>query len=392
VRFILLLALTGSAAGAQQVTVPKSTISRYLRVVPRTDSLRIARNSVITKVGIAADSQIRLRPGDVLVLPTQPRPASDTSGGEHIDLPNRYVTLEANSTALLNLSLRVSVLAGGLRYDPSRNVFAGILLVGLQDSARPHERVRLSGPIEVQVMGEAEGVEPGLLRLTHTNVPFATVRLQARSPGDTLHVVIRPVFDPTGVPTGVPVIRPTLRIRASPARIEGFGLETATLTLSADEEFKGRLVVLTVSRGRLAADTLRLAESGVAVTTVRSGGWGAARVEGDVGNVAHGELALYYVFPWSFLVAGITGGAIGALVRMRRVGHRKGRSFAADMLLGSAAGLLAAVALALGVNLTGIDLNVRFGEAAVFLVSALGAALDLPALAPLREKLAKPRT
>ena len=182
-----------------------------------------------------------------------------------------------------------------------------------------------------------------------------------------------------------------LRIRASPARIQGFGLETATLTVVVDDQLKGRLLVLAATRGRLDADTLRLSESGVAVTTVRSGGWGEARIDGDVGSLAHGELILYYVFPWSVLVAGILGGAIGALVRMRRVGHRKGRSFAADMLLGSAAGLLAAIALALGVNLVGINLNVRFGEAAIFLVAALGAALDLPALAPLRARLASPR-
>jgi hypothetical protein len=189
----------------------------------------------------------------------------------------------------------------------------------------------------------------------------------------------------------VTVPKTMLRIRASPARIEGFGLETATLTIAANEELKGRLLVLAVSRGRLDADTLRLSESAVAVTSVRSAGWGEARVEGDVGSLAHGELVLSYAFPWSFLGAGIFGGAIGALVRMRRSGHRQGRSFAADMLLGSAAGLLAAVALALGVNLVGLDLNVRFGEAAIFLFAALGAALDLPGLARLREKLASPR-
>jgi len=392
VRLVLLLAvLPPIAASAQQVTIPKSTISGRLRTIPRGDSLRIARASGVDKVAVAVDSQIKIRPGEVIVIPNRAHPMADTTGGAHVDLPNRYLTLQANSTALLNLGLRVSVLGGGLRFNPAQNAFTGDVLVGLEDSARPHERIRLSGPLEVQVIGDAEHIEPGLLRFTHTNVPFERVHLQARSPGDTLRVVVQPVFDPTGVPTGVPVIRSALRIRVSPARIQGFGLETATLSVSADDELRGRLAVLTTNSGRLAADTVRLTE-GVALTTIRSAGWGPAHVEGEVGSVARGEVDVYYVFPWSFLVAGILGGAIGALVRMRRVGHREGRSFAADMALGSAAGLLAAVALALGVNLTGIDLNVRFGEAAVFLVSALGAALDLPALAPLRQKLARKRT
>jgi hypothetical protein len=45
------------------------------------------------------------------------------------------------------------------------------------------------------------------------------------------------------------------------------------------------------------------------------------------------------------------------------------------------------VAYAIGLNLTGVDLSVRVGEAAVLVVSALGAAFNLPGLAALRKAM-----
>ncbi len=49
---------------------------------------------------------------------------------------------------------------------------------------------------------------------------------------------------------------------------------------------------------------------------------------------------------------------------------------------------MSAVAYAIGLNLTGINLNVRVGEAAVLVVAALGAGLELPGLMGLRKRLA----
>ena len=87
--------------------------------------------------------------------------------------------------------------------------------------------------------------------------------------------------------------------------------------------------------------------------------------------------------PWPFLVAAILGGVGGTLLRRRR------RKLAlADFVAGVVAGLVSALAYAIGLNLTGFNLNVRFGEVVVLVVAALGAALELPGLTGLRKRLA----
>ena len=55
------------------------------------------------------------------------------------------------------------------------------------------------------------------------------------------------------------------------------------------------------------------------------------------------------------------------------------------------AGVVSAVAYAIGLNLTGVDLSVRVGEATVLVVAVLGATLDLPGLAVIRKRFEVPQ-
>jgi hypothetical protein len=274
-----------------------------------------------------------------------------------------------------------------MSYDPVSRDFVGVMLIGLEDSLRRGQQLTLSTPIAVQVTGDADGYDPMDLSILHTNVPYARVKIRATSPKDTVRILVQPTFDPAGVHTPIPVARPPMQVRVSQPAIQGFGLQTAKVTISVTGAPEGLPVVVWSTRGRLDTDTLSLSAQGVASTNVRSEGLGQATVHAELGQLASGLVPIEYEVPWGFLVAAILGGLLGAFIRRRR-DETKDKASRADLPLGVAFGLLGAVAYALGLNLTGAELSVRFGEAATFLIASLSAAFDLPGLEGLRAKLA----
>lgn len=378
--------VSGRCVAQARVTVPKSTIAGHLRTAGPGEMLRVVKRAGVDTLMVTADSSAAIRVGDVLVVPTGSRATIDTVAGNHVDLPNRYVQADVTGQQLLTLSLRVAITGGGLRYDSSSQAFVGSVLVGLEDSMRPLERLSLSQPIPLQVTGDAEVVDPESFQLTHTNVPFASIRIRARPASDTVRLLIQPTFDPMGVPTPIPVMRPRIDLHASPEAVSAFGLQPATLTINAPA-LAGSAVVISSNRGSLDRDTLTLSDHGIAVTRIRSGAPGMARVRVAVGQIATGATVINFAIPWTFAVASLLGGLVGALIRGRLRNHRGARGVRTDLLLGLASGTLAAAAYTLGLNLTGFELDVRVGDAATFVVSALGAALDVPGLGRVRKAL-----
>ncbi len=169
--------------------------------------------------------------------------------------------------------------------------------------------------------------------------------------------------------------------------VEGLGLEVVKVTVTVPEFLRGDSVALSLSsdRGGLDDATLIVPRSGTAETSLRSRGLGKNTLRVSLGDIAVGEAVVTYGFPWSFLVAALLGSVLGTLIARR--GRQRAR---VDLSLGVLTGVLCAVAYAIGLNLTGLDINVRVGEAAVLVVAAVGAAFDLPGLAPLRKNLGQP--
>lgn len=390
VPLVFALGVPGDAcAQAAGVTLKRSDILRRARLDTTIGNLRVARAGRIDTVATSAE-QVTLRRGDVLVVPTARPPTYDSSAGAtpHVDLPTQYVMLDRAGTTVLTLSVRFEPQGGGLRYDADARRFRGTVLIGLEDSTRRSEQVQLS-PVEIEFTTDADEVTPQRVRIAHTNIPFVEVQVRALDPGDTVSLHIRPVFDPDGQHAPLPVVRPAITIDPSPARIQGFGLETTTLTVTLPPAVGAPPVAIALSADPGALDTtlLAIAAGGVGVTRLRSVGTGAAVVRARFGSVASGETSVMFVFPWPFLVAAVLGGAAGAVLRARRPRDKPGRLrlFPIDLLVGALTGVVVAAAYAVGVNVLGLTLSVRVGEAAVFVLAVVGGYRGAPGV--LRERL-----
>lgn len=336
-----------------------------------------------------------VRPGDVIAVPTgtgvkrDSSPGSATNGSatdEHVDLPVRLVTVDRSGTQVLTLSIRVAAEGGGLTFNEATKDFSGDVLIGIEDSARRNEQIALGRPMELQITSDAGRVEPQTIRIAHTNIPWQRVKLVARSPRDTVHVVIRAVFAPDGHAAPILVDRPRIEVRPAAANIQGLGLEAVRVTVTVPQFLRGDTVTLTLwsDNGGLDASTLRIPPSGTAEVGLRSSGLGRNTIHAEISGIALGQAPIRYTLPWPFLLAAVLGGVLGTLIR-----RREKRLARADFVAGIVAGLFSAVAYAIGLNVTGIDLNVRVGEAAVLVVATLGAGLDLPGLMAIRKRVAE---
>ena len=385
-----LLTMVGTPLAAQWQWIPRSVLRESAARAVVKDTVHVVRANRTDTVAVTTAQGVPIKKGEVVVVETEPAAQPDSAATDpypHMDQPGRYFVL-GSAGGLLNLRLRVSV-GRGLRYDRDAGAYVGEITVGLEDTVRLTEQVTLSTPIEIQVTGEADRLDPGNFEIGHTNLPYTRVTVRANAPRDTVYLVVQPTFNPTGERTPVPVERLPVQVRTSQPAIQGFGLQTATVTIRIPGAPAGIPLVVWSTRGRLEADTLTLAASGMAVTRVRSEGIGAATVHAELGQLASGLTPIRYTVPWTFLAAAVLGGLLGAVIRRHRE-ETKRRASKADLPVGICFGLLGAVAFALGLNLFGLDISVRIGEAATFLAAAASAALDLPGLTGLRAKFATP--
>jgi len=386
--FFLILARAGDA---QSMLVRRTDIVRHggvdAKALETARFLNHGTSDTLTK----ADS-VRLRPGQYVIIPTGTVATRDSAPGpvrdKHVDLPVRVITVDPSGTQLLTLTIRVAAEGAGLVFDAATHRFSGLVLIGLEDSLRRNKKIELgTGGMDLQVTSNAGQVVPQNVSITHTNIPWDTVRVVALNPHDTVQLVIRAVFNPEGYAAPILVDRPSIDVRPASSNVQGLGLEATPVSVTIPMSLRGDTVTVTLwsDRGGLDAGTIRIPPSGTNEVGLRSSGIGRNTVHAEIAGVASGQAPVRFTLPWPFLVAAILGGVLGTLIRRRQ--RRQAR---ADFVAGIVAGLVSAVAYAIGLNLTGINLNVRVGEAAVLVVAALGAGLELPGLTGLRKRLAAP--
>ena len=312
----------GAALGtlAVSIAVPLAAQQPWIprEVLQQTDRVRVIKGGRVDTV--TGDRPVPIKRGEVVVVPGPGQTTIDSTPGDstrHVDLPNRYWVLGRGGETL-TLRVRVGFSGRGLRYDRTLGAFVGELIIGLEDSLRPREQISLSAPILVQVTGGADAFEPSDFSIQHTNLPYQRIRVRADEPADTMiHVVVQPTFDPTGVRTPIPV-QPPLEVSASHPRIQGFGLQTATVRVVMSNPPEGAKVMLRSKGGQLDQDTVSRSAGGLAVTRLRSGGIGKDTVRAQLGHLVGHFTAVDYSFPWPFLIAAVLGGALGAFIRGRR--------------------------------------------------------------------------
>jgi hypothetical protein len=168
----------------------------------------------------------------------------------------------------------------------------------------------------------------------------------------------------------------------SPASIDGFGVETSSVTLRAEglPSPKVRAVILAATQGRLLETRLTLDESGIAATELRSQGTGVASISARSPPLLAAEpITIPFGVPWAFLISALLGGAVGGTIRFARARLKGGEASPLDVVIGLLVGLVAAGLGVLGRNVTDFDVGPVANELAVFLVAA-GAGLTGPSV------------
>lgn len=349
------------------------------------------------RVGPLGDSSVTLRRRELLTF-TSRTPARVTRLGSRTRWALPYQLLvpsqpaqgesvptigpsESSSTSHLRLAAEIE--GGGLRFRASEGAFIGTLLVGLEDVDHPEADETLPAAVHVQLVADADSVAPGELSLSHTNVssfqPVTVKQIEAR---DSLRVHVRPDFDPAGTDIWLPVQRSQITLKPSPVRIQGFGLEVATLVaeLPPGSRPDGQ-VVFTSTMGNPQPNQAA-ARSGVVTSSIRSRGSGLARITADCPPLLSGEAEIDFQWPLAFLIAALLGGALGGFAGQRATPRKTGRTSLRHGLSGVAVGIIVAAAYAAGMNLLPASLVVgtNVSEAAVFVIAALGGVLGLPYL------------
>jgi hypothetical protein len=367
--FVAVLLLTAGRTAAGQV-VSRADLARLRAQAVRLPVIVQAGREHADTLRPEVDS-LRLRPGQVLVAQLQ-----DTS---HRFLPFLFLTTDPGGSR--PLALRPYVEAAPLEFTGT--AFRGSVALGLIDTLQPDRAVTLTAPIWFHLSAEAGEVSPPDVPIRHTSFPPSAVIVTAAAPVDSLRLLVQPALTLTPIVTWLAVHRTLLAVEPATAHILGFGLGRTELHVSLPPQAgpARRDIVLSARHGAPDPSVVSLAGGETGRSAIRSSGVGRDTVTATSGPLRSAPLELVYGWPVLFFVAALLGGVVGSVMEceaiLRRGSPASRRAF---VVSGVAAGLFAAVAIAIGLNVTGVDLPETSGEAVVFVVAALGTVLGLRGL------------
>jgi hypothetical protein len=373
----LLLSFAVGRGAAGQV-VSRADMAR-LRAHARTTPVVIRAGSLRADTLRSAVDSMRLLPGQVIVAEMKDSPPPAVPPSTRRFLPLLFLTEDLHATRAL--ALRPYVEGEPLEFTGA--AFRGTVSLALVDTLQPDRTDTLTTPIWFHISTDAGDVNPADVAVRHTSLPpYATV-ITAASPGDSVRVLVQPALTLSPVATWLAVRRTLVQVVPATARIMGVGLATTELhvSLPAEAGSNRRDVVLSARHGVPQPSVVQLAGGESGVSVIRSSGVGRDTVVATSGPLRSEPLELVYAWPLLFLIASLLGGIVGSLMdaaAVRRRGTTASRR--AYVVSGLAAGVFAAVATVIGLNVTGVDLPATSGEAVVFVVAALGAVLGLRGL------------
>lgn len=323
------------------------------------------------------ESFVALREGMILVARNGDVAIPETDQPYRFDLPYRFLITEPATGSTRDLRAVAQIEGGGMRFDPREQIYTGSVLIGLEDCQAPKRRDSLGREVIIQLVSDARIVRPDTLSLNHTSIPFERVHIETPSIKEKVRLTIMTEFDNKGVNFFLPVQQ--IDVMVSPHRIPGLGLATATVIIQAPTAFIGQIRKLNLStnRGNLETHQVELDNNGAGRTKIRSAGVGDAIIE-----VVHPDYVaafgqVEYAWPIGFVASALLGGLVGGTVAKLR-DKKSRRPFWKWFVRGIFVGLIVAVAYALGVNVTNIDVGTHSNEAAVFVIAAFGALFGIP--------------
>jgi hypothetical protein len=241
----------------------------------------------------------------------------------------------------------------------------------------------LPQPAEIVISAPVEHVEPDALSLAETAV-WKRVVLRTAHPPETAAARVYSSVDSDGLALDIGIDRPSLSVAIDRPSIQGLGLETAEVTVSASglPDPKEQEVELSVTRrGGLEDVIVSLNAQGFATTKLRSIRIGPTEVRARSPLLGEALSApIEFEPPWAFAIAALVGGGAGAWLK-RLTGARRakpGRVVGAALISGVGGSVLCAS----GINLLQLELPAVGGEALVAGLALLFALAGLRAPKP----------
>jgi hypothetical protein len=316
-----------------------------------------ARDEILLKGAIAAQEALQ--------------PALSVEGSSLITLPG---LVRMASTAEPDLQLKPFILVNQPLQRNAAGNFEGELLIGVTEIVDSGMTRRLPTPLLFQIVGAVRSI-PEKVLVDTTSPPFRKVRVIVDAIQDKVAKLrIVSVIDRAGTEVTLPLAG-ELNVDTESGSIEGFGLETTTIHVSATAlpNAKGRLVALRVNpSGYLQEGALELDANGNAKTVLRSDGFGKAQIRATSPELKTAVSEIDFRFPYRTLAASIVGGLLGALASFMTTPQKQRRPI---MRIGGGAlfGVLVFLAYAVGVNILPIQPKVTVGSIVVMAVSGFGA-------------------
>lgn len=359
------------------ISLPGQTQTRIIRrSEAESEKLKLVKPTGITQIAPTVNT-IRIRPGEYLF-----ERVGDRATIQRIaDDKNRYILplriYGVNSSGEdLNLDVVIED-EGGMRYDQADNRFEGMLHIGLLDRDSPDAPQQgIPNGIDLLVINEQGGIDPsGNLHIDHTNLPFEPVTAHVITPQDPVKIKIRTSFDPEPESIELSVIRPRISLKTSRDVIKGWGLETADVNILVEgfPDPEGMVVILESTKGGLESTRLTLDKNGTAITKIRSTGIGEAKITASMANAENAQADISFAYPWLFFLIALIGGLVGSAIKILQDKIGSAKAIVGRLALGILIAIVVAAAFTVGVNLVGITLKAKFGEAVVFVIAALGA-------------------
>ena len=274
------------------------------------------------------------------------------------------------------LQLKMIALVGKkLVYDATHNMFVGSIWLGVNEIVGGRPPRQLVTPVDFEILN-ADSATPTEIRVSRTGAPYQQVQLQLAAAEDAkVNIASNLAPDPFDVPLP---LSPALLVRASDDPIEGLGLGSSVVTVTAIglANAKGKPVIFQrVGDGSIKPQQALLNENGMASTELRSDGLsGGAQVIAVLPGLAQVSTSVEFSPPYLTMLATLIGSLFGAAIRVGTGKLRGGRALLA-IGVSVLVGVVVFALFAVGVNVLPIKPSVGEGTVLVFAVSALGAFL-----------------
>ena len=278
------------------------------------------------------------------------------------------------------LQLKMFALAGKrLAYDAKQNTFVGSIWLGVNEIVGGRPPRTLMTPVDFEIL-DADTAEPAEIHVARTGAPYQQVQLHVAAAEDAkVNIASSLAPDPFALPLP---LNPTLLIRASDDPIEGLGLGTSIVSVTAIglANPKGRPVIFQkLGAGSINPRQTFLDEKGMASTELRSDWLGGAQVAATLPGLAQASIGVDFRPPYGTMLAAFLGALVGAAIRVgssQLRGSEAARAIGVSVLVG----ILVFALYAIGVNVLPIKPTVTQGAILVFAISALGAFLGVSVL------------